>query len=268
MKTNVTSLTVTRAALLLARLDRPAGRARSVDPGSEDANASMGGTARLGGRCRVHRTRRLGYRRQAIRVRGSRRNPTFRGVPAGDVSHPGSSPRWKTRAVFSLPDWSSGVTQRPHRCLRPAQGLQAGHVIEGREPTSCLPGRRVDFFRWCRRPAPRSYRGRAVLRLRLRLRLRAPFRGRQRPHPSLSHPPCCWRCVASARSALYSRCRPRSSIDPQYAEERFLLIGMVDGRLLSIVYTPRQGRYCLITARRATKDEQDHHFTQNSQDQT
>jgi len=53
-----------------------------------------------------------------------------------------------------------------------------------------------------------------------------------------------------------------------YGEERFLLIGMVDGQLLSIVYTPRQGRCRLITARRATKDEQDHYFTQNSQDQT
>jgi uncharacterized protein len=50
-----------------------------------------------------------------------------------------------------------------------------------------------------------------------------------------------------------------------YGEERFLLIGMVEGQLLSIVYTPRQGRYRLITARRATKDEQDHYFTQNSE---
>ena len=52
-----------------------------------------------------------------------------------------------------------------------------------------------------------------------------------------------------------------------YGEERFLLIGMVEGELLSVVYTPRQGRYRLITARRATKDEQDHYFTQNSEGQ-
>jgi NAD(P)-dependent dehydrogenase (short-subunit alcohol dehydrogenase family) len=45
MKANVTLLTATRAAPLLACLNRPAGRAQSVDPGSEDANASMGGTA-------------------------------------------------------------------------------------------------------------------------------------------------------------------------------------------------------------------------------
>jgi uncharacterized DUF497 family protein len=50
-----------------------------------------------------------------------------------------------------------------------------------------------------------------------------------------------------------------------YGEERFLLIGMADGELLSIIYSERQGRFRLITARRATKDEQDHYFTQNSQ---
>ncbi len=50
-----------------------------------------------------------------------------------------------------------------------------------------------------------------------------------------------------------------------YGEERFLIIGMVEGQLLSIVYTPRQGRFRLISARRATEDEQDHYFTQNSQ---
>lgn len=53
-----------------------------------------------------------------------------------------------------------------------------------------------------------------------------------------------------------------------YGEERFLLIGMADEQLLSVIYTERQGRFRLITARRATKDEQDHYFTQNSQGQT
>ena len=54
-----------------------------------------------------------------------------------------------------------------------------------------------------------------------------------------------------------------------YGQERFLVIGMVEGQgqLLSVIYTPRQGRYRLISARRATKDEQDHYFTQNSQGQ-
>jgi uncharacterized DUF497 family protein len=52
-----------------------------------------------------------------------------------------------------------------------------------------------------------------------------------------------------------------------YGEERYLVIGMVDAQLLSVVYTPRQGRFRLISARRATKDEQDHYFTKNHQGQ-
>ena len=53
-----------------------------------------------------------------------------------------------------------------------------------------------------------------------------------------------------------------------YGEERFLLIGMAESQLVSVIYTPRQGRFRLITARRATKDEQDHYLTQNSQSET
>ena len=49
-----------------------------------------------------------------------------------------------------------------------------------------------------------------------------------------------------------------------YGEERFLVIGMVEGQLMSVIYTPRRGRYRLISARHATRDEQDHYFTQNS----
>jgi uncharacterized protein len=48
-----------------------------------------------------------------------------------------------------------------------------------------------------------------------------------------------------------------------YGEERYLVIGMVESQLLSVVYTPRQGRFRLISARRASKDEQDHYFEQN-----
>jgi uncharacterized DUF497 family protein len=51
-----------------------------------------------------------------------------------------------------------------------------------------------------------------------------------------------------------------------YGEERYLLIGMADGQLLSIIYTERQGRFRIIMARRSTKDEQDHYFAQDSQD--
>ena len=50
-----------------------------------------------------------------------------------------------------------------------------------------------------------------------------------------------------------------------YGEERVLLLGMVEGQLLSVIYTERKGRFRLISARRASKDEQDHYFTKNSQ---
>jgi uncharacterized DUF497 family protein len=50
-----------------------------------------------------------------------------------------------------------------------------------------------------------------------------------------------------------------------YGEERFLIIGFAEGQLLSVIYTPRRGRFRLNSARRATKDEQDHYFTQNYQ---
>jgi uncharacterized DUF497 family protein len=53
-----------------------------------------------------------------------------------------------------------------------------------------------------------------------------------------------------------------------HGEERYLLVGMAEGELLSVIYTPRRGRFRLITARRATRHEQDHYFTQNSQGET
>jgi uncharacterized DUF497 family protein len=48
-----------------------------------------------------------------------------------------------------------------------------------------------------------------------------------------------------------------------YGEDRVLLIGMTDGVVLTVVYTERSGRLRLISARRATKHEQDEYFTQN-----
>ncbi|HXN43813.1 MAG TPA: BrnT family toxin [Xanthobacteraceae bacterium] len=48
-----------------------------------------------------------------------------------------------------------------------------------------------------------------------------------------------------------------------YGEERFILIGMGEGAVLAIVYTQRAGCYRLISARRATKHEQDDFFAQN-----
>jgi len=48
-----------------------------------------------------------------------------------------------------------------------------------------------------------------------------------------------------------------------YGEERFILIGMAEGAVLTIVHTERAGRFRLISARRATKHEQDDYFSQN-----
>jgi uncharacterized DUF497 family protein len=49
-----------------------------------------------------------------------------------------------------------------------------------------------------------------------------------------------------------------------YGEDRFILIGMVEGVLLVVVYTDRDGRYRLISARRATRREHNDYFAQNS----
>jgi hypothetical protein len=49
----------------------------------------------------------------------------------------------------------------------------------------------------------------------------------------------------------------------EYGEDRFMLLGAVDGQILSIVYTERQERYRLISARHATRYEKDEYFKQN-----
>ena len=50
-----------------------------------------------------------------------------------------------------------------------------------------------------------------------------------------------------------------------YGEERFVIIGMAEGRvLLFVAYTEREERIRIISARRATQDEQDDYFRQNS----
>ena len=49
-----------------------------------------------------------------------------------------------------------------------------------------------------------------------------------------------------------------------YGEDRFVLVGMVDGIVLTVVYAERDGCLRLISARRATKHEQDEYFTQNT----
>jgi uncharacterized protein len=52
-----------------------------------------------------------------------------------------------------------------------------------------------------------------------------------------------------------------------YGEVRFVVIGMAQGNLLLFVaYTERKNNQCirLISARRATQDEQDDYFQQNA----
>ena len=49
-----------------------------------------------------------------------------------------------------------------------------------------------------------------------------------------------------------------------YAEERFVILGMVDHHLLYVAYTEREDRIRMISARRATKYEQEYYFEQNS----
>lgn len=48
-----------------------------------------------------------------------------------------------------------------------------------------------------------------------------------------------------------------------YGEERTILLGMADGTILVVVYTERESRIRLISARRATKNEQDIYYHEN-----
>jgi uncharacterized DUF497 family protein len=50
-----------------------------------------------------------------------------------------------------------------------------------------------------------------------------------------------------------------------YGEERFVIVGMAEGNVaLFVAYTEREGRMRIISARRATQNEQDDYFQQNS----
>jgi uncharacterized DUF497 family protein len=49
-----------------------------------------------------------------------------------------------------------------------------------------------------------------------------------------------------------------------YGEERTILLGMCLGHLLTVAYTERSGRTRIISARRATKHEQDAYYRQNA----
>ncbi|MGD0640027.1 MAG: BrnT family toxin [Roseiarcus sp.] len=49
-----------------------------------------------------------------------------------------------------------------------------------------------------------------------------------------------------------------------YGEERINLLGICDGALLHVTYTERGKSIRIISARRATRNEQDHYFRENS----
>lgn len=49
-----------------------------------------------------------------------------------------------------------------------------------------------------------------------------------------------------------------------YGENRFILIGLAEGAVLTVVYTERNGRFRIISARQATRHEQDDYFVENN----
>jgi uncharacterized protein len=51
----------------------------------------------------------------------------------------------------------------------------------------------------------------------------------------------------------------------EHGEERFVIVGAAEGRvLLFVAYTEREERIRIISARRATQNEQDDYFEQNA----
>ncbi|HLJ27082.1 MAG TPA: BrnT family toxin [Candidatus Angelobacter sp.] len=57
----------------------------------------------------------------------------------------------------------------------------------------------------------------------------------------------------------------RSDDREEYGEERFVVIGMMEGQvILFVAYTEREDRVRIISARRATAHEQEDYFRQNS----
>ena len=51
----------------------------------------------------------------------------------------------------------------------------------------------------------------------------------------------------------------------EHGEERFVIIGVAEGKaLLFVAYTQREDRIRIISARRATRYEQDDYFQQNA----
>lgn len=59
--------------------------------------------------------------------------------------------------------------------------------------------------------------------------------------------------VAAARIFLTKHYEARSDRD---GEIRYLVVGELEGRVLAVVYTKRSGKYRIISARRARKNEE------------
>ena len=55
-------------------------------------------------------------------------------------------------------------------------------------------------------------------------------------------------------------------LSARYDEQRFLITGMAQGQLLTVVYTTRGEAIRLISARRATRREHDDYYRQNSEE--
>ncbi len=49
-----------------------------------------------------------------------------------------------------------------------------------------------------------------------------------------------------------------------YGEDRFILTGMAEGALLTVVYAERNSRIRIVSARQATRHEQDDYFVENN----
>jgi len=49
-----------------------------------------------------------------------------------------------------------------------------------------------------------------------------------------------------------------------YGEERTILLGMVDAQIVTVIYTQRVERIRIISARKATKHEQDFYYRENA----
>ena len=137
--------------------------------------------------------------------------------------------------------------------------------------------RRARDISWRRAMTARAARGQMSIGLR-------PVRSESQPPRSGNRIEAAPRAIGTALSEQlldrYSPTKPRELAktvfkDPfaierlddreNYGEERFVIIGVAEGKvLLFVAYTEREERIRIISARRATQHEQDHYFQQNA----